>query len=97
MSRILITYVLPLLLPLLLYLAWNAYARRQARKNGGEEPSLQKGPIFWSLVAGAVLLGASLVTLAVTGGDDPDAGVYIAPTYKDGKIQPPRYEKAPTQ
>ena len=40
MARIVITYLLPLLLPFLLYLAWNAYARAQARKNGGEEPSL---------------------------------------------------------
>lgn len=95
MARLILTYVLPLLLPFLMYLAWNAYARAQARKHGGEEPSLQKGPIFWSIVAGFILLAASLVTLAITGGDSPDSGRYIAPRYEDGKIQPPRYEKAP--
>lgn len=97
MARILFTYILPLVLPFLMYLAWNKYARAQARKNGGEEPSLQKGPIFWSIVAGFILLAASLVTLAITGGSSPDSGRYIPPRYEDGKIQPPRYEKAPQQ
>ncbi|WNK00984.1 hypothetical protein L2D14_06050 [Thalassospiraceae bacterium LMO-JJ14] len=97
MGRLVITYVLPLLLPFLMYLAWNAYARAQARKTGGEEPSLQKGPIFWSIIAGFILLAASLITLALTGGEDPDSGRYIAPRYEDGKILPPRYEKVPGQ
>jgi hypothetical protein len=97
MGRLIFTYVLPLVLPFLLYLAWNKYARMQARKNGGEEPSLQKGPIFWSIVAGFVLLAASLITLAMTGGDPADSGRYIPPRLEDGKIQPPRYEKAPGQ
>ncbi len=97
MARIIFTYVLPLVLPFLMYLAWNAYARAQARKTGGEEPSLQKGPVFWSIVAGFILLAASLVTLALTGGEEPDAGRYIPPRLEDGKIQPPRYEKAPAQ
>ena len=65
MARIIFTYVLPLVLPFLMYLAWNAYARAQARKTGGEEPSLQKGSVFWSIVAGFILLAASLVTLGI--------------------------------
>jgi len=97
MARLLFTYILPLVLPFLMYLAWNAYARAQARKNGGEEPSLQKGPIFWSIVAGFILLAASLVTLALTGGGPTDSGRYIPPRVEDGRIIPPSYEKAPGQ
>ncbi len=97
MARIVITYLLPLLLPFLMYLAWNAYARAQARKNGGEEPSLQKGPIFWCIVAGFILLASSLLTLALTGGDSPDSGRYIPPRVEDGRIIPPSYEKVPAQ
>lgn len=97
MFRLLMTYILPLVGPLLMYMAWNAYARAQARKNGGEPPSLEKGHIFWSLVAGFVLLVASLVTLAVTGGDDPDAGRYVPPRLEDGRIVPPSYIKEPAQ
>jgi hypothetical protein len=31
------------------------------------------------------------------GGVKPDAGVYIPPSIENGKIVPPRYEKAPPQ
>ena len=97
MVRLMFTYVLPLVAPFLMYLAWNAYARARARKTGGEEPSLQKGPIFWSIIAGFVFLGASLISLAMIGGVKPEAGVYIPPSIENGKIVPPRYEKAPPQ
>lgn len=93
----LFTYALPLIGPFLLYLAWNAYARAQARKNGGVEPSLEKGPIFWSIVAGFVLLATALMTLALTGGEQAGAGRYVAPRYEGGKIIPPHFEKVPAQ
>ena len=80
-----------------MYLLWNAYARAKALKDGGEPPSLQKGPIFWSLVAGFVLLVATFITLALTGGSPPDSGQYIAPYIEDGKVVPPSFEKAPAQ
>lgn len=95
--RLFLTYVLPLLGPFALYLLWNAYARAQAKKKGGELPSLQKGGIFWSLVAGFVLLVATFLTLAITGGSSPDSGEYIPPHIEDGKIIPPSFKKAPAQ
>lgn len=95
MVRMLFTYVLPLLGPLLIYLAWNAFARAQAKKKGGEIPSLEKGPIFWSLVAGFILLTGSLIAFALLSGEPTDSGQYITPRFEDGKIIPPSYEKAP--
>lgn len=97
MVRMFLTYVLPLIGPFLMYLAWHAYARAQARKNGGEEPSLEKGPIFWSIVAGFVLLSALLMTLALTGGEKAGSGRYVAPRFENGKIIPPHFEKVPAQ
>ncbi len=97
MARLFFTYALPLLAPLAMYLLWNAYARAKAKKDGGDPPSLQKGPIFWSLVAGFILLVATFVTLAVTGGNPPDAGQYMPPRIEDGKIVPPYYKKVPAQ
>ena len=97
MVRLLLTYILPLVLPLLVYLAWNAYARSVAKRNGAEPPSLERGPIFWSIVAGFVLLVASLLVFAVLGGDAPDAGKYVAPRYEDGKIIPPTYIPDPAK
>ncbi len=97
MVRLLLTYILPLIFPLLVYLAWNAYARNQAKRTGGTPPSLERGPIFWSIVAGFVLLVVSLITLAVLGGDPPDVGRYVAPRYEDGKIIPPTYIPDPNR
>jgi len=95
--RLFLTYVLPLLAPMVLYILWNAYARTRAKKKGEELPSLQKGGIFWSLVAGFILLVATFLTLAITGGHSPDAGEYVPPRIEDGKIVPPSYKKAPAQ
>ncbi len=95
--RLFLTYILPLLAPLVLYLLWNTYARTRAKKKGEELPSLQKGGIFWSLVVGFVLLVATFVTLAVTGGHPTDSGKYVAPRIEDGKIVPPTFKNVPAQ
>ena len=94
MFRVFLTYFLPLVGPLFLYLAWNAYARAAAKRSGGEPPSLEKGPIFWSIVAGFVLMSALLITLAMTGGHKA-GDAYFAPRFEDGKIIPPHFEKRP--
>lgn len=95
MIRIFFTYVLPLTAPLLIYLGWHALARAKARKHGAAMPNLEKGGVFWSIVAGFVLLVASLLTLAVVGGADRDAGRYVPPRLEDGRVLPPRFEKDP--
>lgn len=95
--RLFLTYVLPLLAPLVLYLLWNAYARTRAEKKGEELPSLQKGGIFWSLVAGFILLVATFLTLAITGGHPTDSGEYVPPRTENGKIIPPTFKKIPAQ
>jgi len=89
--RILITYLLPLLAPFLMYLAGNAFVRYKAKKAGVEPPSLEKGPIFWSLIAGLVLLIGSLVTVALLGGDPAGGAPYSPPRLEDGKIVPPNF------
>lgn len=91
MFRIFITYLLPLLAPFLMYLAWNAYVRHKAKKSGEDAPSLEKGPIFWSLIAGCLLLIVSLITLAIVGGEEAGSGQYHPPRIEDGKIVPPSF------
>ncbi len=93
MFRIAMTYLLPLFGPLLMYLAWNAYAKSRARKAGEEIPSIEKGPVFWALIAGFALLIVSLVVLALTSGEEPGQGQYVAPYIKDGKVMPPTFKK----
>lgn len=95
MVRIFFTYALPLIGPLLLYLAWNKYAKYVARKNGGEEPSLEAAHIFWSLIAGFAIMTVILIGLALSGGEPPDSGRYIPPRIEDGRIVPPSFEPLP--
>lgn len=95
MVRIFFSYVLPLIGPMLMYLAWNKYAKAVARRNGGEEPSLEAAHIFWSLIAGFVLMAAILITLALTGGEPADTGRYIPPRNEGGRIIPPSFEPLP--
>jgi hypothetical protein len=94
MIRFLIQYLLPLLAPLAVYVLWLWYSQGRARKSGNAPPAFTRGGFFWSILIGAVMLVISLAVLAVTGGVEPDSGVYQAPYLKDGEIVGPRYEPA---
>ncbi len=91
MVRFLLHYLLPLLAPTVVYILWLWYARRRARKSGDTEPAFTKGGLFWSIIAGSILLVGSLIVFAVSGGVAPDSGVYQAPRLEDGKIVGPEY------
>ena len=90
MMRILLTYILPLALPTLVYVIWSTMA---ARRGDDTEP-LSQGPWFALIVAGFALILAALVATVMFGGMDPE-GEYIAPYSKDGKIVPGHIEPAP--
>ena len=94
MVRIFFTYMFPLLLPTLVYVAWVWYARRGHDADSDVDlPALRRGPLFWSLVTGFVLMLAGLTVIALTSGDPPDSGTYQSPRLEDGKIVPPGYKK----
>ncbi len=85
MIRVFLLYILPILLPSLIYFGWIAYTHR-----GGSMPGpLRQGPWFRLILAGLGLMMIGLVLTAVTGGMSPD-GHYQAPYAKDGKIVPGR-------
>jgi predicted membrane-bound mannosyltransferase len=88
MLRVLITIVLPLLLPTAIYVAWIALASRSA---SGEKPRLGAMPLVWLVLAGVVLLAAVLVTITVHFGE-PDRGQYVPPRYEGGRVVPPHLE-----
>ena len=90
--RVILQYVLPFLLPTLCYLLWVWYATRQSKAKGTAAPQLADGPWPWLIGSGAALVIAMLATIAIMSGDAPDAGVYQAPRYEDGKIIPPSFE-----
>jgi len=81
MLRILLEYLLPLLLPFLIYLAYVALAR-------GTAPGwVQDAP--WPQLAGAglVLAAISLVTWSLLSGAPPEE-VYVPPHLEDGRVVP---------
>jgi hypothetical protein len=88
MSRILLQYLLPLVLPLAIYTAWTWMVR--GRKDAFVQ-TMVNGPWFWLLVAGLCLMTVGLVLTAVLTGGEPGA-VYIPPHLEDGHIVPGRLQ-----
>ncbi|MSO93809.1 MAG: hypothetical protein EXQ86_10475 [Rhodospirillales bacterium] len=92
MSRIIIEYLLPILLPFAVYFAWRAYAVRRAEKAGAEPPDFTKGTLFWLTVIAFVLLVASLAYTALTTGTPPGTGVYHPPRLEGDRIIPGHFK-----
>jgi hypothetical protein len=83
MLRVLLQYLLPLLLPFLIYAAYVALAQ-------GRVPSwLDLNPKQWAMLGGAglALLAISLVTWSLMTGSPPEEK-YIPPRLEDGRIVP---------
>lgn len=81
MSRIILQYLLPLLLPFLIYLAWVALTRD--RRPGW----LDDTPWVPLATAGVALLTVSLFGWSLLSGDEPGAR-YQPPRFEDGRVVP---------
>ena len=94
MSRILLQFVLPLILPILLYCIWLGVHRWRQRAAGAPVPEglgLRDAPWTWLFISGVTLLGATLVALALFGSNPTDSK-YVPPSIVDGKIVPAHTE-----
>jgi hypothetical protein len=80
MIRILLTYVLPLILPTVLYLLWLRFAVAR-----GRAPEV---PYVWLLLAGLVLVTITVFGLTLSGGTP--TGRYQPPHLEDGRVVPGR-------
>jgi hypothetical protein len=87
MIRKLLTVVLPLVLPLLLYFGYAYLAQRRAGANGTAAPPWHKGPWPILLLAGAGLMFAALALWRASEGIDPGTEI-VPPSYVDGEIRP---------
>jgi len=84
MLRVLLTIVLPLLLPTALYVLW-ATAFRPVRRNGA---ALWRAlPWIWLAGMGVALLAIVLFVVTVHFGA-PQEGVYVPPRWVNGHIVP---------
>lgn len=86
MGRILFQYVLPIVLPTALYLAWLAAEhRRIARAGVGQKPRWQDAPWLWLGAIGVFFAGMVAVATALFGGAGIE-GVYVPPRLENGQI-----------
>jgi hypothetical protein len=88
MLRVLLTIILPLLLPTAIYVAWIAFVSRSARS---ERVRLGPRSLVWLALAGVVLLAVVLVTVSVHFGE-PVRGRYVPPRYENGEVVPPHID-----
>jgi hypothetical protein len=90
MFRILLQYLLPLILPALVYLAYIAIAR------GGKVDRLGEAPWLQLTIAGVFLMAVSLVTWGLMTGSPPDE-VYVPARFEDGRVVPSTTVEPETQ
>lgn len=90
MPREILTLVVPLLLPTVLYLVWVHAMRRSAPAGAARWRRL---PWAWLALSGVVL--TALVLIVVTVGFGTTArGVYVPPRFENGRIVPGHIEPA---
>ncbi len=88
--RVLLTIVLPVVLPLLLYLGYAKMMRRRAEAAGeAYDPASSEGPWAWLAAAGLALVLATLITVRLMTGVEPGTKLE-APRTIDGEIVPSR-------
>jgi len=89
MIRVFLLYILPIVLPSVMYFCWVAFVHK-GEENGPQKATLvREGPWFRLIFAGLGLMIIGLTITAVTGGMSPE-GEYQAPYSKDGEIVPGR-------
>ena len=89
MPRVLLTIVLPLILPTALYLIWVTTLRR--RSSSGTEARWAALPWVWLAGAGVGLLAIVLFVVTIHFGA-PQQGVYVPPRWQNGHIIPGHIE-----
>ena len=88
--RILLTIILPVALPLLLYFIYVSMTRRRAQAAGeADPPRWDEGPWAWFALAGIGLAVAVLVVVRLSTGVPPGTKLE-APRTIDGEVAPSR-------
>lgn len=89
MIRVFLLYILPILLPSVMYFCWVAFVHKKGEHGPDKAALVREGPWFRLIFAGLGLMIIGLAITAITGGMSPE-GQYQAPYVKDGKIVPGR-------
>lgn len=108
MLRILITYILPLVLPSILFFGWASWVRKkiaaQHAQAQADDDTITadeiaaydiKAPWFRLILAGIILMGIGLLLSVFLAPPNPPDSVYVAPRIENGKVIPGHYEATP--
>ncbi len=90
MFRILLTYIVPLVMPALGWYLWQRYLAQPA---GTTPRGWRAAPWHWLAPAGVVLVAAMLGTIAFLDSGRP-GDTYRPATVVDGKVVPGRHDPA---
>lgn len=91
MRRLILSYLIPLLLPFAAYALWLALVRWRARRAGAEVPGWNDAPLTWLMIAGIALASMGFVYLGLRE-DAPPEAKYQPPHMENGVIVPGRFE-----
>jgi len=81
------TIVLPLALPVLVYMLHVAIARQRGRMT--RVPAVRESPWPWLLGSGVVLMAVALIGWRFAFGEGAEPGQVIrSPSYEDGELKP---------
>jgi hypothetical protein len=90
MIRILLEYMLPIILPTVLYIGW--LVAEQKRTAAGAAPrEIKDAPWIWLLALGVFFAVLIALATALMGPSSID-GIYVPPQLKDGVIVPGHVE-----
>ena len=86
--KLFLTKILPLLLPLAIYVGWLIYARKRARALGTTKPrTIIDAPWPIMLLTGLSVMIFGMVALGLFTGEKP-GGIYVPPHMENGEIVP---------
>lgn len=95
MGRILFQFVLPIVLPTAIYVAWLVAERRRAQAAGdGTLREWRDAPWLWLVAMGVFFAIMVALASALIGGGSTQ-GVYVPPQLKNGEIVPGHVEPGP--
>lgn len=91
--RIILTILVPLLLPIAIYGLWLSWVRQRWHREGVTPYPIQI-PWLWLLTAGVALMMIVIVVTFFDEGAAPNA-VYVPPQLKNGEIIPGHFDNQP--
>lgn len=93
MLRAILTYLLPFLLPAIVFFIWVWFRARYAERHGGTPPKVEQGHYFWLTLAGGVLVLMTLGATALLSEGGRPGDTYMPPRVIDGKVVPGEHQR----